>query len=149
MDDMPNIDSVRIRKLREERGWTQEHLAAVAAVSLRTIQRVESDGAASLETRAALAAVFGLTPLSLIASSTSAPTMRSISGPFPGRDLGIVCGIGFTAVGLIYGVCGATGYDAVYGKLGAWMGLACSVAGILAGSYWRSGNGNPDRSTGD
>ncbi len=98
MDDMPKIDSVRIRKLREERGWTQEHLAAVAAVSLRTIQRVESDGAASLETRAALAAVFGLTPLALVASSASLPTIRSIRGPFPGRDLGIVCGIGFTAV---------------------------------------------------
>lgn len=47
-----------IRKLREERAWSQEHLAEVAGLSLRTVQRVESDGSASHDTRLALAAVF-------------------------------------------------------------------------------------------
>jgi DNA-binding XRE family transcriptional regulator len=32
----------KIKESREARGWTQEHLAAVADVDARTIQRVET-----------------------------------------------------------------------------------------------------------
>lgn len=47
-----------IKKLRIERSWTQEHLAVIANVSTRTIQRVEKTGICDLETRSALASVF-------------------------------------------------------------------------------------------
>ncbi len=47
-----------VRQLRIERGWTQEHLAAISQTSVKTIQRVESTGLCGLETRSALAAVF-------------------------------------------------------------------------------------------
>ena len=47
-----------VRKLRLQRGWTQEHLAELMDVNVRTIQRIERGGRSSLETRAALAAVF-------------------------------------------------------------------------------------------
>lgn len=50
MDTM-KIDPEIIRHLREERAWSQEHLAAVTGLSLRTIQRVESEANASAETR--------------------------------------------------------------------------------------------------
>jgi len=49
-----------IRKLREDRAWSQEHLAAVAGLSARTIQRVEAENSASRETRMAIAAALGL-----------------------------------------------------------------------------------------
>ena len=49
-----------IRKLREDRAWSQEHLAAVAGLSARTIQRVEADNSASRETRMAIAAALGI-----------------------------------------------------------------------------------------
>ena len=52
------IDSKRIRAEREKRAWSQEHLAEVAELALRTIQRVEASGAGSYETAKALAAVF-------------------------------------------------------------------------------------------
>ena len=52
------IDSNRIRSEREKRAWSQEQLAEVAGVALRTIQRVETTGAASYETAKAIAAVF-------------------------------------------------------------------------------------------
>ncbi len=38
------IDSWKIRFERERRAWSQEHLAAVSGLSLRTVQRVESSG---------------------------------------------------------------------------------------------------------
>lgn len=47
-----------VRKLRIERGWTQEHLAQLAGLSVRSIQRIERGASCSLETRNALAAVF-------------------------------------------------------------------------------------------
>jgi transcriptional regulator with XRE-family HTH domain len=52
------IDANRIRTERERRAWSQEHLAEVASLSLRTVQRVEGSGAASFETARALASVF-------------------------------------------------------------------------------------------
>ena len=52
------IDSNRIRTEREKRAWSQEHLAEVAGLSLRTVQRIESSGAASYESARSLAAVF-------------------------------------------------------------------------------------------
>jgi transcriptional regulator with XRE-family HTH domain len=52
-----HVDSKRIRAERERRAWSQEHLASVAGVSLRTIQRVEGTGLASYDTAQALAAV--------------------------------------------------------------------------------------------
>jgi len=51
------IDSNRVRTERERRAWSQEHLAEVAGLSLRTVQRVESSGSASFETARAIAAV--------------------------------------------------------------------------------------------
>lgn len=47
-----------VRRLRLERGWTQEQLAAIAERSSKTIQRVERTGKYDLETRSALASVF-------------------------------------------------------------------------------------------
>jgi len=45
-----------IKHLRTIRGWSQQLLAENAGLSLRTVQRVESESQASLETLSALAA---------------------------------------------------------------------------------------------
>ena len=47
-----------IRKLRLQKGWTQEELAELCNVSTRTIQRIERGQPAGLETLKGLAAVF-------------------------------------------------------------------------------------------
>lgn len=57
------IDPNKLRAAREQRGWSQEHLATLCGVSARTIQRIERSGAVSAESRSALAAVFEV-PLS-------------------------------------------------------------------------------------
>ncbi|ELQ6063686.1 helix-turn-helix domain-containing protein [Cronobacter sakazakii] len=48
----------RIRALRLARAWSQEQLAELSSVSVRTIQRIEKGEPPSLETLSALAAVF-------------------------------------------------------------------------------------------
>ncbi len=50
-----------IRTLREDRGWSQEQLAETSGVSVRTVQRIESGGRASLESLKCFAAVFETT----------------------------------------------------------------------------------------
>src|SRR5262245_6295633 len=50
--------SIIVRKLRLQRGWTQEDLARFADLSVRSVQRVERGQQGSLETMKALAAVF-------------------------------------------------------------------------------------------
>jgi transcriptional regulator with XRE-family HTH domain len=47
-----------VRKLRLQRGWTQEHLAQVSGLSVRSVQRIERGSALSLETVNSLASVF-------------------------------------------------------------------------------------------
>jgi len=47
-----------IRKLRLEKGWSQEQLAEISGLSVRTIQRIERGQNPSLESLKSLAAVF-------------------------------------------------------------------------------------------
>jgi len=47
-----------VRKLRLRNGWSQEQLAEMTGLSVRTIQRIERGQPASLESQKALAAVF-------------------------------------------------------------------------------------------
>ena len=47
-----------VKKMRMERNWSQEQLAELCGLSVRTIQRVESGNRASIETLKSLASVF-------------------------------------------------------------------------------------------
>ncbi|MDX1538294.1 helix-turn-helix transcriptional regulator [Arsukibacterium sp.] len=52
------INSEIIVNKRKDKAWSQQHLADVCDVSLRTIQRAENDGNASYETQKALCSAF-------------------------------------------------------------------------------------------
>ncbi|HEX8232295.1 MAG TPA: helix-turn-helix transcriptional regulator [Caulobacteraceae bacterium] len=49
--------AAEVRRLRRSRGWPQEQLAAVAGLSIRTVQRIEQGERPSAETLKALASV--------------------------------------------------------------------------------------------
>jgi len=73
-----------IRELRIRHSYSQERLAEIVGVNLRTIQRIETNGVASLATRGALARAFGLRPEDLdardedsFATRASVPHRRS------------------------------------------------------------------------
>ncbi len=51
-------DAMIVRKLRLQRGWSQEQLAEVSGLSIRTIQRIERGNKPGLETLKSLAAIF-------------------------------------------------------------------------------------------
>ncbi len=103
------IDASMTRSLRELRGWSQEQLAEAAGLGLRTVQRLESEGRASAETRTCLAAAFSV-PQSILTGSQSLPgRVRESAGPtlglagtflivlglLAGQDLGpLLAGVG-------------------------------------------------------
>lgn len=55
------INKERLRQEREKRSWTQSHLAEIADLSLRTVQRIEANGIASKESAMALASALDIT----------------------------------------------------------------------------------------
>lgn len=61
-----HIDSHRLRALRTARQWSQEQLAALSGLNLRTIQRLEGGAKVSTESLRALAAVFEVPADSLL-----------------------------------------------------------------------------------
>lgn len=76
-DDM----AAMVRRLRLERAWSQEDLAAVSGLNVRTIQRIENGGKASLETLKSLAAAMDIavTQLSPGTPSTANPEARTMT----------------------------------------------------------------------
>lgn len=55
---MENGAGMLVQKLRLQRGWSQDQLAELSGLSVRTIQRIERGQAASAESLKSLAAVF-------------------------------------------------------------------------------------------
>ena len=60
------INSARLRELRTARQWSQEQVAELSGLNLRTIQRLESGAKVSTESLRALAAVFEVPAESLL-----------------------------------------------------------------------------------
>ena len=54
------INATLLIELRKERAWTQDELAAKAGLNLRTIQRIEKEGVASLHSKKSIAAAFDI-----------------------------------------------------------------------------------------
>lgn len=54
------VDAEKVKRWREEHHWSQEHLAELAGIGLRTLQRIEKGEQASRESIKALAAAFNV-----------------------------------------------------------------------------------------
>jgi len=102
------IDASKIKAHRAQRAWSQEQLAAVADLSLRTVQRIERSGVASNESVKALAAVFetDVQSLSRVATGGLRPrsALRVGMGFAAGAFVGIAFFNGVTASALDYTV---------------------------------------------
>jgi len=61
-----NVSVEKIKKLRKHSGWSQERLADISGISLRTIQRIENGDNASLESQLAIATAFNMSPVELM-----------------------------------------------------------------------------------
>lgn len=78
MDHEMKVSPSVIKKLRAERGWSQDQLAIASGVSLRTIQRVEAEGIASTSTAVCIAATYGVKLIELQVQEEGATNRSSI-----------------------------------------------------------------------
>jgi len=61
-----SVSIEKLKKIRQHHGWSQERLAEMTRLSLRTIQRIETSGNASLESKLAIATAFNISPSELL-----------------------------------------------------------------------------------
>jgi transcriptional regulator with XRE-family HTH domain len=54
------INAELVIALRAKRAWSQEELSIASGLNLRTIQRIEKEASVSLQSKKALASVFGI-----------------------------------------------------------------------------------------
>jgi len=73
-----NIDGLYVARLRNQKGWSQEQLAEISNLGIRTVQRVEGQGQCSLESRNSLASAFGITGEELSEGPDRAAAKRMI-----------------------------------------------------------------------
>ena len=74
------INSQLIISERDKRAWSQQHLATVTGLALRTIQRIETNGSGSYESVTAIASCLGVPISELRASSDREQSLRSRPG---------------------------------------------------------------------
>lgn len=98
------IDAAKVKQLRKLRSWTQEHLAEVSEVSLRTIQRIEKDGACSPESLQALAAVFEISASELQVDEVEKKRNRFFRRVLLVSYFGNTLGLLSAFAGITYGV---------------------------------------------
>ncbi len=97
-------DAAKIKRWREERQWSQEHLAELAGIGLRTLQRVEKGEGASRDTLMALAAAFDVDVSALcIDPEVEASTLASekMSKGFRAARLGLFIHLISYALGMV------------------------------------------------
>ena len=82
-----NIDGQFVARLRNQRGWSQEQLAEISNLGIRTVQRVEGQGQCSLESRNSLASAFDLTGEELSEGPDKAAAKRMIGT----MQLAVIC----------------------------------------------------------
>lgn len=145
MNGQMKINGDLVRALREEKSWSQEHLARASGLSERTIQRVEVDGLSSPETRLALAAALGV-PVSelLVGSPTSNPatdTARRLPvWGWVGWSVGVASSMAVVGLGYSEGVFAL---DRVAVNVLPWLALLGICAGVIATrTSWRPGQQN-------
>ena len=104
MEAQMKINGEAVRALREQKSWSQEHLASASGLSARTVQRVELESVASAETRLALAAALGVPVADLIPASPSTDetvVRRPAGAPLMHKTL-LGLGIGIAGLALAF-----------------------------------------------
>jgi len=74
----------KLKQLRKSKAWSQSHLADIAGVSLRTIQRIEKSGVASPESVMSICAAYDLQTSDIIedddlTNDITTPFMRMVN----------------------------------------------------------------------
>jgi transcriptional regulator with XRE-family HTH domain len=123
METQMKLDGEKIKNLRELRGWSQEQLAGAAGVSVRTVQRAESDGTASRETKVCLAAALDVPHANLEAQLPDPPEARRLA-------------VGVNTAAVVHGALGSAFLLSGLGVLGGSLLVSHDPASAYIGAFF-------------
>lgn len=136
MEQSMKIDGNKVRVLREARAWSQDQLASASGLSVRTVQRAESESTASRETRVCLAAALGIDhgELNLAAEPVGCPAqIAAVEEPAAKDEADLILRVSGGAF-----LCAGASMLLLLGLLGGWavgnpvfwIGFFCLVSGL-------------------
>jgi transcriptional regulator with XRE-family HTH domain len=122
------INRSLILGLRKQRSWSQDELAVASGLNLRTVQRIERSGSASLQSRKALAAAFNIDVSDLDSPEETMTTKyeyRVVRFDMKWNAMATKLGTDFAAIEKEMNVLGAEGWELV--KVSEILGSAATV----------------------
>ena len=131
------INAALIKHLRNQKGWPQEQLALISGISHRTIQRIETSGNCSLESKRALASAFEIEITALDIDDDAIADRerknRQTRYGYIGAGLGFFGSYAGITAAIFSG--GMSYYQAgvYYGSVAALIGLSCLLLRLIAG----------------
>lgn len=82
------IDAEKLKQFREQRCWSQQQLAEMSGISLRTVQRIEAKAVASQESVKSLAAVFDIDTQTILAREETSQNLNDVAAPQSNAPVG-------------------------------------------------------------
>lgn len=121
------LNTELIKRLRSDKGWSQEELAIAADLSTRTIQRLETVGSGSIQSIKSIASALEVDMHNI--EEKPRTQLVGVRWGYAGVAIGTVCAV--TAVVLDWTVGDGTSYQAgvSLGIIGALAGGACAFIG--------------------
>ena len=89
-------DKIQVKQRRNDKGWTQQQLADLCALNIRTVQRLEKTGVASMETVCALARVFEIEVRALLEDSNNDEVKEASTQSIKGWHIAATSGVVLT-----------------------------------------------------
>ena len=128
-------DAAKIKRWREERHWSQEHLAELAGIGLRTLQRIENGEKASPESVMALAAAFNVDAMALSVDAEEearqAAELKAEEAEASMRLTFYYHAASFVIVLAIFGFLALIGNDWEIFKITLWFAFPLVIHGIV------------------
>ncbi|MEM8981433.1 MAG: helix-turn-helix transcriptional regulator [Pseudomonadota bacterium] len=121
------IDATLIKKLRQQRTWSQDELAIAAGLSTRTVQRIEADGAGATSSIKALAAALEINLHNL--ERTPRTEAIGVRWGFGGVGIGVIASVTGIVADYVHGGGSAQEAGISLGVVGFIAGLSCALIG--------------------
>ncbi len=126
------INSSMLRAKRAELHWTQSELCEASGLSLRTIQRMETEGRCSIDSVQAIAAAFDVSADDFLVSQHRVGIKRGVLLGFAGVAIGVLAATASVFHSLQTATISLADTGASFGIIGAIAGLSCAFIGIMS-----------------
>jgi len=122
-----SINKELLKRLRTQKGWSQEELAIAADLSTRTVQRLETEGGGSTNSIKSIASALEVEMHNL--EEKPRTQLVGVRYGYGGAIIGAVCAVSTSAWN--WDVCNLSAYEAgmSFGIVGTIIGASCAFIG--------------------